>query len=175
MAPPTAALEPPDERPRPVTIIGWTFLVLSLLRILFDALTWFVWKVGNAEPVVSFFLPKAPGGSALALRHLPAVLAVQGAIAAGVALVAYQFLRLRAWARSALEIVCYLALAVAAAIAVTLSLELSRTVGSESRAVGAVVAGLLVVAALLARAIWTIRRPDIRRAFRSGEDARPAP
>jgi len=173
---PTAAAEPSEERPRSVTIIGWTFLLLALMRILVDALSCIVWRVGNAEPVVAFFVPRgARGADVEALRHLPAVLAFQGAVAAGVAFIAFQFLRLRAWARPALEVVCGIAIAALAAIAVALSLEWRRlAAGPESNAVAAVIAGLLAVAVVLGRVVWILRRPHVRRAFKRGEARAPS-
>lgn len=170
MGPVSAAPEPSEERPRSVTIIGWTFLVLALLRILVDSLSCVVWKLGNAEPVVAFFIPRGVRGvDELALRHLPSVLAVQGTVAAVVAFIAYRFLRLRAWARTALEVVCGIAIAVVASIAVALSIEWSRLApGRESNGVAAVVAALLAVGVVLGRVIGTLRRPIVRRAFQRG-------
>jgi hypothetical protein len=161
-----------EERPRSVTVIGWTFLVLSLMRILLDAISCVVWKLGNAAPVVAFFLPrdpKDPGAADLALRQLPLVLAIQGTVAAGVAFVAYQFLRLRAWARTALIVVCGVAIAVIAAIAAALSIEWHRLgAGRESNGVAAVIVALLAGGTLLVWVIRTLRRPDVRAAFRRG-------
>jgi hypothetical protein len=170
MGPASIAQEPSEERPRSVTIIGWTFLVLALLRILVDSLSCIVWKVGNAEPVVAFFIPRGVRGvDELALRHLPSVLAVQGTVAAAVAFIAYRLLSLRAWARRALEVVCGIAIVVAAAIAVALSMEWRRlAAGPESNGVAAVVVALLALSVVLGRVIWTLRRPMVRRAFHRG-------
>jgi hypothetical protein len=161
-----------DERPRSVTVIGWTFLFLSLMRILLDSISGIVWKLGNAAPIVAFFLPhdpSHPGAADLALRQLPLVLAVQAAVAAVVAFIAYRFLRLRAWARTGLVVVCGVALAGIAAIAVALAIEWRRLgAGREANAVAAVVAALLAVGVLLGWVIRTLRRPDVRRAFQRG-------
>jgi len=167
-APTAPEPEPPPERPRSVTLIGWTFLVLALSRLLVDSLSLVVWKLGNAESVVTFFMPRGMRGEKeLVLRHLPAVLAAQAAVAACVAFIAYHFLRLRAWARPALAIVCGLAMTVLTAIAIALALEWRRLpAGSESTAVAAVIAALLAVDVLLGATIRTVRRPDVRAAFR---------
>ena len=170
MGPVSVAPESSEERLRSVTIIGWTFLVLALLRILVDSLSCLVWKLGNAEPVVAFFIPRGVRGvDEMALRHFPFVLAVQGTVAAAVAFIAYRFLRLRAWARTAMEVVCGVAIAVAASIAVGLSIEWSRLArGAESNVVAAVIVALLALAVVLGRVIGTLRRPVVRRAFQRG-------
>jgi len=90
-------------------------------------------------------------------------------VAAAVAFIAFRFLRLRAWARTAMEVVCGVAIAVAASIAVGLSIEWSRLArGAESNVVAAVIVALLALAVVLGRVIGTLRRPVVRRAFQRG-------
>ena len=166
------APEPPPARPRSVTLVGTTFLVLASLRLLLDLLGWIVWKLGNAGPVIAFFLPR--GGRGLVpvdsvIRHFPTVIAVQGTVAAIVAWISFHFLRLRPWARPALELVAWVALAVITAVAGALVFEWSRLApGSEASGLAASVAVLLGLDVLLAAAIRAMRRPDVRLAFRGG-------
>ncbi len=164
------APEPPAARPRSVTIVGTVFLLLASLRFLLDLLGWIVWKLGNAGPVVAFFLPR--GGRGLVpvdsvIRHFPTVLAVQGTVAACVAWISLDFLRLRPWARPALELVAWVALAVITAVAGALVFEWTRlAAGPEASGLAASVAVLLVLDLLLGAAIRAMRRPDVRLAFR---------
>ena len=166
------APEPPAARPRSVTVVGTVFLVLASLRFLLDLLGWIVWKLGDAGPVVAFFLPR--GGRVLVpvdsvLRHFPTVLALQATVAACVAGISIGFLRLRPWARPALEFVAWIALAVITAVAGALAFEWTRlAAGPEARSLAASVAVLLGLDLLLGEAIRAMRRPDVRSAFRSG-------
>jgi hypothetical protein len=166
---PAAAPDPPSSRPRSVTIVGGAFLVLSSLRFLLDCLGWIVWKLGDAERVARFFLPKTSRGLVpldWILRHFAAVVACQAAGAVCVAFVSYNFLRLRAWARPALEAVCWIALAATLAMACAFGLAVTRiAAGPDARGLSASVASLCAVAILLGAAIWTIRQPRVRRAF----------
>ena len=163
---------PPPERPRTVTIVGGAFLVLASLRFLLDLLGWLVWKFGNAAPVVSFFLPR--GGRGLVpvdsvIRHFPTVVAVQGIVAACIACTSFHFLRLRPWARPALEFVAWLGLALITAVAGALVFEWTRlAAGPDATGLAASVVALLGLDVLLAAAIRAMRRPDVRSAFRSG-------
>jgi hypothetical protein len=167
-----AAPDPPSSRPRSVTIVGGAFLALSSLRFLLDCLGWIVWKLGDAERVVRFFLPTASRGVVpldWILRHFAVVVACQGAVAALVAVISYNFLRLRPWARPALESLCWIALAVTLAIACAFGLAVTRLpAGPEARGLSASVASLCAVAALFGAATWTIRQPRVRQAFATG-------
>ena len=164
------APEPPEERPRSVTIIGWIFLVLSLLRVLSDSLSWIVWKLGDAGTVVTFFMPPGTRGLAaneMVLRQLPSIVAVQGAMAACVAFVSFNFLRLRPWARPALEIVCWFAVAVITAIAAALVFERERLAsGPESSGLSIAIAAVLGLDLLFGAVISTVRSRRVRDAFR---------
>ena len=172
MAPASIAPEPAAERPRSVKVVGGAFLALSSIRLLFDVLGWIVWKLGNAGPVVAFFLPRDDGGFVpvdWVLRHFPTVVAIQGTIAACVALISIQFLRLRPWARPALETVAWLFLVVTGALVLGFARVAMRMPGTRSLA--PTLAGLLVIGLLIAAAIRAMRRSDVRAAFRAGESA----
>ena len=173
MEPRIVVPEPPrEERPRSVTVVGWTFLVLSSLRFLEDVWGWAIWKLGNPEPVIRFFLPRGEVGAMprWVMAHFLTVVAVQGAVALCVAVISWNFLRLRAWARPALEIVCWLAMALVTGIA--------GLVGYESARFGEAVTvrqlsfyfAILLADLVIAGVIWTIRSPRVRDAFRSSQD-----
>jgi len=176
MAAASIAPEPPGERLRSVTVVGTAFLVVASLRFLLDLLGWFVWKLGNAEPVVSYFLPRGDGGwlaiDRFVLRHFPTVVAVQGTVAACVAGISIQFLRLRPWARRALELVAWAVLAVITAVMGALVVTAARRPAAPiARPLAGAVAVLLVLDLILGAAIRAMRRPDVRAAFRPRENA----
>ena len=150
-------------------IVGRTFLVLASLRFLLDLLGWAVWKLGEAGPVVAFFLPR--GGRGLPVDSLieafPTVLAVQATVAACVAWISFTFLRLRPWARPALELVAWVALAVITVVAGALVFEWTRLpTGPDARGLAASVVALLGLDVLLGAAIRTMRSAGVRSAFR---------
>ena len=162
--------EPPPERPRAVTIVGGAFLIFSSLRFLFDVLGWLIWKTGDVLPVVSFFVPRGASGPVPVdwiLRHFPTVVAIQGTVAACIAGISLQFLRLRPWARPALEIVAWVALGVTVGLSVAFGFAASRlsAVADGSHLAGLIL-GLLALAVLLGVAIRTMRGPAVRAAFR---------
>jgi hypothetical protein len=158
-----------------VTIIGGAFLTLSSLRFLFDVLGWLIWKTGDVVPVVSFFLPRGASGPVPVdwiLRHFPTVVAIQGTVAACVATISFQFLRLRPWARPALEVVAWVALGVSIGLAVAFGVAASRFAGApNARGLAGPIFALIALALLLGAAIRTMRSPDVRAAFRRA----PAP
>ncbi len=167
MGPASIAPESAGERPRSVNVVGGAFLALSSIRFLLDLIGWVVWKLGNAGPVVAFFLPRGDHGFVpvdWVMGHFPTVVAVQGTIAACVAGISIQFLRLRPWARRALELVAWLALAVTVALGTGFAWVWARLPRSGNFA--PVLAGLLVAGLLLVAAIRAMRRPEVRAAFR---------
>lgn len=172
------APEPPPERPKFVTIVGGTFLVLASLRFLMDLVGWVVWKLGNPEPVVAFFLPRGEhgfvGADGFLFRHFPTIVAVQGTVAAGVAFISFNFLRLRPWARPALELVGWAAVSATTALAGAFTFAWTRlATGPNASGLAVTVAALLGLDLLLGAAIWAMRRPDVRSAFRGGRRVEP--
>jgi hypothetical protein len=177
----------PSERPRAVTVIGWTFLVLSLLRFLVDLAGWLAWRFGGVPDVLKAFPPPWSGdpqsplhGLDATFRHLGEVVALQGLAAACVAVVSYQLLRLRPWARVAMEVVCGVGLAATVAFATFFVTAWAQTDAAARRSAGgarferwavpSVVAVTLVIGGLLGLTVWLLRRPDVRRAFQTARD-----
>jgi len=149
-------------------VIGRTFLVLAALRVLEDAWGWMVWRLGDAEKVVRFFLPGGAGALVpidAVIRHMGQIVAAQAAAAAAVGVVALQFLRLRPWARAALEAVCWVALSVVLAAAAVLAASAPRLEGRGAASVPFVLGAAVAVALLLAVTLWQLRTPAVRRAF----------
>jgi hypothetical protein len=165
------------DRPYVVGVIGWTFLVLAILRIIQTVLFYAFWKFAGLERGLPTFLPwRLPAGpydvNAVVKNLGPAIL-VQGLIALAVGYAAWNLLRLRSWARLAIEIVCwagavlwvFIALTLIASVAFPRMKPFVSPGGSsdEFRLVGAALSGALVV--ILVRCILALRRSEIRRAF----------
>jgi len=156
------------ERPRAVTVIGWTCLVLSLLRLVQDLFGWVVWKVGGFSQTLSFFgMPRASGLPIdMLFKHFDTIVVVQAIFAAVVAYVAYGFLRMRPWGRLAMEVVCWSVLVLLATVAALLMVWSHRNVTDASPRVAAAIALNLAIAGLLpGLVIWFLRRPSVRQAF----------
>ena len=156
--------------------MGTAFLVLASLRFLVDLLGWMVWKLGNAEPVVSFFFPRGQGAFLAAdrffIRHFPTVVAVQGTVAAVVVWISIGFLRLRPWARPALELVAWIGVMVVTALLGVFAFTWTRLSSAPiARPLAVAIAVLLALDLLLGAAIRVMRATSVRTAFRDG--ARP--
>ena len=175
------------ERPKAVTVIGRLAMVLaaiSFFRSIANLILWSILEPAmpslfnlavTQEPQTWFLQPP--------FRHYTAWETARAVLAAAVGVSAYFFLRLRPWARLAIQAVCWLVLAYAAAFAVfwarvwgrifaeavaTRSLSV-RSYGTVSFLVGvavcmAVVAGLAVVISLL-------RSSRVKAAFASARNA----
>jgi hypothetical protein len=165
-------------RPRAVAVIGWIVLVLALLRVLNDAAFYVYWKIGGLQeglPIPGIGDPRSPLYFLKHLfRYLGPIALVQGAVAAAVAIVAWNFLQLRSWARTALEVFFWIGLLFLAAFTVffiavwTHALEGQTGVrAAQMRLWGPVAAGCVAIVAggLLGTLIWFLRRPNVRRAF----------
>ena len=110
------------ERPRAVTVIGWVWLVAAVLFLLRSLLDLVIWKMlqpaapslfaaaERQSPQMSFLRPL--------FEHLTTVKIIEAVAAAAVVVVASQFLRLRAWARVAVQAVCWLTLGYVVSFAV---------------------------------------------------------
>ena len=87
-------------RPRAVTIVGWVWLVFAGQRILIDLLALFVWKVGGLERGIPF-VPRVVDMEAIRRDAVPS-LVVQILLAAAIAWTAFELMRLKRWARTAI-------------------------------------------------------------------------
>lgn len=178
----------PDEqerpvRPRAVTIIGRLWLVLAVLFLCKAVVNLAVWKVlqPDAPSLVRDALTNAPKLSFMRplLSHITAVITAQALWWIFVGVAAFGLLRLRPWARVAIQAVCVFLLVyflgfemLWAAVWPNLPSQSARAValGTSYRSL-ALVAGLSVGAAVGAGLIWMIvllRAPRVRAAFQNG-------
>jgi hypothetical protein len=167
------------ERPRAVTVIGWTWLALGVARVVNCVLGYVIWRVGGLDegiPLIEFAgLGESLAAADPVFRNLGVILLVQGSLAAAIAFVAYRLLRLTPWARPAMEAVSWVAIVLLAGFVAlfvpmwteAVAREVPAPDAERMRLWGAVgVAGFaLVGASLLGATIWFLRRPHVRRAF----------
>jgi len=167
------------ERPRAVTVIGWTWLVLALIRAGNGLLGWFVWRFGGLDRGIPF-LPveamRAVRGFGLewTLRHGLLIFGVQFVVATSVAFIAWSLLQTKPWARPALIAVACLGilatLAVSgfiAAATIVVAREASGTEAAQARLAGFAAAAVIVLVGLIlfGGTIYVLRRADVRAAF----------
>ena len=171
------------ERPKAVTVIGRVWLVLAVLflvRSLINLASWKLVQMG-APGLLKTFTEQSPYAWLLRplLRHLTALLSTEAIVSALVGLSAFELLRLRPWARVAMQIVCWFALAYvvcftafwawlwpkAAAAKAAANHSLSPHAYGTGLIVG--VAVCLALGAALAVMIALLRSSRIREAFQS--------
>jgi hypothetical protein len=168
------------ERPRAVTIIGRLWLVLAVLLFCKAVVNLAIWKVlqPDAPSLIGDALANAPKLSFLRpiLSHITAVIAVQALWWIFVGAAALGLLRLRPWARLAMQGVCGFLLLYFLGFEMFWALVWPNLPSGSARGVAlgvssrlvALVAGLTVCAAASAGLIWIIvllRRPRVRAAF----------
>jgi hypothetical protein len=175
-----------EGRPRAVTVIGRLWLVVAVFCLGKALVNLAVWKVlePDAPSLFGDVAAQAPGLPFLRplLGHLAALLTAQALWWTFVGIAAFGLLRLRLWARVAIQGVCSALLVYDCAVAFGVFWgAVSPT--SPARGAGAIafgtsyrtlalVGGLTVWAAVSAGLIWMIvllRTPRVRAAFRPGQ------
>jgi hypothetical protein len=156
------------ERPRAVTVIGWTWLALGVARVVNCVFGYVVWRVGGLDEGIPLIgvagLRESFAAADSALRHLGAILLVQGTLAAAVAFVAYRLLRLTPWARPAMEAVSWLGIALLVGFAVLFVPMWSEAVAREVPPdAGGSPVGTVGVAGFARRRVAARRRSGSRR------------
>lgn len=161
------------ERPKAVTVIGWIWLVLAVLWLFRSLVNLVVWKViqpaaptlfgvvGTRSPQTWFLRPL--------FEHLTMVMTLQAIISFAVGVSAWQFLRLRPWARVAVQTVCWIVIAYVTAFAILWTMVWTRAAGEpETLPTSGFVAGLVICLALAAGPavmISLLRSSRVRDAF----------
>ena len=177
----TAEEEEGAGRPRPVTIIGRLWLVLAVLFLCKALVNLAIWRVlqPDAPSLIGDAMAAAPRLWFMRplLSHIAAVMTVQALWWVFVGLAAFGLLRLRPWARVAIQGVCGFLLVYAMGFEVfwavvwpTLPVRRAGAIafGTSYRTL-ALLAGLTLCAAISAGLIWMIvllRGPRVRAAFR---------
>jgi hypothetical protein len=153
------------ERPKAVTVIGGIWLVLAAASLFKTAVNFIFWEAlkpaipslvalaARQEPTPRFLNP--------ILEHYGVILAVQAVLAAAVGTSAYFLLRLRPWARLAVQTVCVVCFSIF--WLTVLSRSSARPRGPLPTAVG--IAAFTVLAAGLAVTIGVLRSRRVRAAF----------
>jgi len=175
---PPALPEPPD-RPRSVSVIGWVALLFSALLASKALIDVAVWKaMGPAVPSLlgrnrdpSLDLPYVR----TVLAHLTEIKLAQAAAWIGIAVIAIGLLRLKPWARVAMQVVGACILLYFAGI-VTLwamawnapAIDSSVPPLSEASRLTLLAGGIvlgLILAGIVVAMIVVLRRPRVREAF----------
>jgi hypothetical protein len=166
----------PVERPRTVTILGWTFLVVSVLLFLRSAINFLIFAVleSQASELLSRLNAAArPFVPEWMLQHVGAIWAGQAVLAGLVALTAWSFLSLKPWARLCLQGVCWVALALIACGATVWirfwtahgAAALPPTAPRHGQILFGGLSILATWAVLLGVALYFLRSAAVRRAF----------
>ena len=175
--------EPERERPRAVTVIGRVWLVLGvlyLLRSLLNLISWKLLQMGAPGLLQSIAEDPRYGWLLRPLfRHLSAWFSAEAIASALAAFSAYELLRLRRWARIAMQGVCWAALTYVAlftglfawlwpkAAALKAAADPTFSEHSYGRILIAVSAASLALGAGLAVMIALLRGSKVREVFRS--------
>ncbi len=176
---PDRPVEP--QRPRAVTVIAWIWLVLAAISFFKTIVNFIFWVA---------LQPAIPSLVAMAARedpttrylnplfaHYDFVLAVQALLAAAVGISAYFLLRMRPWARVAIQTACWLGLVYIACFSAFWLFIMSRAAAARPRGQVPTSVGILICAALaasLAVMIGMLRSRGLRAAFVPKPPSSPA-
>ena len=160
-----------SERPRAVTIVGWVWLLAAALRFLDGLLALFVWKVGGLEHAIPF-VPTVVDMGAIRRFAVPS-LVVQILLAAAIAWAAFELLRLKSWARTAIVAASVLGILGMAALGAYVYGSTVRAASAagvaadqvRAAAIGAAAVITLVGAAFFGTTIFLLSGSSVRRAF----------
>lgn len=178
--------DPEPVRPKAVTAIAWIWIVLAALFLFRSLLDPFIWTVLKpaAPSLMAAMEQRSPRMALLRplFGHFTAVKTVEAAAAVAVGFFAVALYRLRAWARVAIQAVCWtgvIYLVSFAALWATLWTRISGGTGAGASAhrsfvLGAGLALCLALAIGLIAMSAVLRTPAVRNAFRPApSDAMP--
>ena len=102
------------KRPTSITVIAWIFIAGAILMILSGGLGFaafsFMQQVGEEMPPIPEEAPFQFGVMKVIFQHFGLIAMGQVAVAIVIIIASIQFLRLRRWARTALEVITWLGL-----------------------------------------------------------------
>ena len=160
-----------SERPRAVTIVGWVWLLAAGLRFLDGLLVLFVWKIGGLEHAIPF-MPTVVEIGTIRRFAVPS-LVVQILLAAPIAWTAFELLRLKSWARTAIvaaSVLGILGMAALGAYVYSSTVRAASAAGVaadqvRAAAIGAAAIITLVGVAFFGTTIFLLSGSSVRRAL----------
>ena len=167
----------PDPRPKIVTIVGWVWLLGASMRVLAGLLGIWVLEVGGLDRDIPRLGIRSQD---VRLRGSVPFLAAQAVVAAAVAWAAFELLRMKRWAWTAIRAVAALGIlgswAVGALVYASALRKLDAAGVDPAQLRLAAIAAAVVIgilgSAFFGTTIYLLRRPSVRRAF---ETTSPAP
>jgi hypothetical protein len=175
-------MEPAAKKPTSVTVIGWIFIVVSGLMLLSGAMGLVSFSLmkkmsGGEFPPMVEGMPGAFKASAFMFKHFGLIAFLQILFAGFSLFAGIQFLRLRSWARTALEVIAWLGLTYIIGFGIFWIISwvsITSAIPAEGAAappaafniigaiMGAVVIAIFAVPAIVI--IIFLRKPEVRRA-----------
>ncbi len=167
-----------EERPKAVTVIGVAWLIFGGFRILGGLFGLIMWKVGGMQDL--FNRPNAFSGLVpmrilrTVFRQFGVEVTVQMLVGLVVVFCAVGLLRLRPWARPAIEVFCWLGLTFVVCFSILWSFLWTKAIGEAANtppslrplALGITLLLTGGVALAFVAMIRALRRPDVRAVFR---------
>lgn len=160
-----------EKRPTSISIIGWLWIILGTW-MLFSGMVGFLAFQFQSKAEGYQRVLQGPGMAAMMFRHFTAIASVQACVAIVGIVAGIQFLRLRAWARTVIEIMSWLGLIFVMGLGITI-LTILWTQRNPNDTVGiaiglAIGANIFVVfGAVLLWMIRYLRSPEVRSAVSS--------
>jgi hypothetical protein len=170
------------ERPKAVAVISGIWLALAAVSLFKTAANFILWRA--LQPAIPSLVDLAARQDPRTrfldrlFEHYGAVLVFQAILTIAVGFSAYQLLRLRPWARLAVQAICWLALVYVASFAVFWLSIWTRASAAHERGPILIVAGLSVCVALatgLAVMIGMLRGRRLRAVFTPPPASAPIP
>lgn len=165
-------------RPRVVTLVGWVWLVLGAVRSVESLVGLLIWKIGGIERMPSLRF-RMEGmrvrilGLEILMQHAVAIMLAQIVVGVAVAWAAFQLLKMKPWARKAIQAAAAFGILLSLAIAVYVYSATASMAGLEGvdadevRTAGMAAAGLVALlgSTFFGLTIWLLGQPAVRRAF----------
>lgn len=158
------------DRPTVVTILGVLWLVIALLMFCSSSLALATWHLADME-----VHEPAQMDSELAMpwwifRYYSLLAGAEIVVALTAGVAALKLLRLRTWARRALQMLSWLGLAIVASLAVFQASVFLKLSGLDEPIfstffVVALLMGVVIMATPLVLTIWALGRPEVKAAF----------
>lgn len=169
---------PPAERPTAVTVIGWVWIVYAAVKLFGGVWGLVAWRLGGLRDFVV-----GPGSPTIlpmailrtAFGRFAVALTAQILFASAVLIAATALLRMRPWARTAIEVLSWLGLCYVGTFGLVwiwvwrrTALDASRPESTRFAALAFALGAVVVLAFAFVSMIRALRSEEVRRAFRGG-------